>query len=87
MVGVEIVRAQREGAASAAGGLDMQAQMVIPSQSPLQERVHRPLVTNRVVRSADEDLAFGIRSIGDGGRIRGMITSLRWTDVQVFASS
>ncbi|MFF0532789.1 hypothetical protein ACFYT3_31000 [Nocardia amikacinitolerans] len=42
---------------------------VIPPQSSLQELVHGPLVTNRLVRPADDDLAYGICSVGDGGRI------------------
>ncbi|WP_159930105.1 MULTISPECIES: hypothetical protein [Nocardia] len=53
---------------------------VIPPQSPLQELVHGPLVTNRVVRTADDDLAYGICSVGDGGRILDKITftALDW---------
>ncbi|MGY1898312.1 hypothetical protein [Nocardia gipuzkoensis] len=42
---------------------------VIPPQSRLQELVHGPLVTNRVVRPADDDLVYGLCCVGDGGRI------------------
>lgn len=53
---------------------------VIPPQSPLQELVHGPLVTNRVVRPADDDLVYGLCSVGDGGRILDKITftALDW---------
>ncbi|MGK8489645.1 hypothetical protein [Nocardia asiatica] len=53
---------------------------VIPPQSPLQELVHGPLVTNRVVRTADDDLVCGLCSVGDGGRILDKITftALDW---------
>ncbi|MGQ4619565.1 hypothetical protein [Nocardia sp. R7R-8] len=53
---------------------------VIPPQSPLQELVHGPLVTIRVVRPADDDLAYGICSVGDGGRIldKMTFTALDW---------
>jgi hypothetical protein len=53
---------------------------VIPPQSPLQELVHGPLVTNRVVRPADDDLVYGLCCVGDGGRILDKITftALDW---------
>jgi hypothetical protein len=53
---------------------------VIPPQSPLQELVHGPLVTNRAVRPADGDLVYGLCSVGDGGRILDKITftALDW---------
>jgi hypothetical protein len=37
---------------------------VIPPQSPLQELVYGPLVTNRAVRPADDALAYGLCSVG-----------------------
>jgi hypothetical protein len=37
---------------------------VIPPQPPLQELVHVPAVTNRVVRPADDDLVYGLCSVG-----------------------
>lgn len=51
-----------------------------PPQSLLQELVHGPLVTNRVVRPADDDLVYGLCSVGDGGRILDKITftALDW---------
>ncbi|MGY1981880.1 hypothetical protein [Nocardia gipuzkoensis] len=53
---------------------------VIPPQSPLQELVHGPLVTNRAVRPADDDLAYGLCPVGDGGQILDKITftALNW---------
>ncbi|MBF6169724.1 hypothetical protein IU486_34155 [Streptomyces gardneri] len=42
---------------------------VIPPQSLLQELVDGPLVANRVVRPADDDLVYGLCCVGDGGRI------------------
>jgi hypothetical protein len=53
---------------------------VIPPQSPLQELVHGPLVTNRVVRPADGAVVYGLCCVGDGGRIldKFTFTSLGW---------
>ncbi|MEU1549427.1 hypothetical protein [Nocardia sp. NPDC005745] len=47
---------------------------VIPPQSPLQELVYRPLVTNRVVRPAADDLVYGLCCVGDGDGILDKIT-------------
>ncbi|WP_051174955.1 hypothetical protein [Nocardia exalbida] len=53
---------------------------VIPPQSSLQELIYGPQVTNRAVRPADDDLVYGLCSVGDGGRILDKITftALGW---------
>ncbi|MBF6224241.1 hypothetical protein IU470_03790 [Nocardia abscessus] len=48
-----------------------------PAQFPLQELIHGPQVTNRVVRPADGDVVYGLCTVGDGGRVLDKITFRR----------
>jgi hypothetical protein len=53
---------------------------VIPPQSPLQELIYGPHVTNRMVRTADGDLVYGLCTVGDGGRVldKHTVAALDW---------
>jgi hypothetical protein len=53
---------------------------VIPPQSPLQELIYGPQVTNRVVRTPDGDVVYGLCTVGDGGRVldKHTVTGLDW---------
>ncbi|WP_194819781.1 hypothetical protein [Nocardia sp. XZ_19_385] len=55
---------------------------LIPPQAPLQELIHGPLPTPPppAILAADRDVAYGMSTVGDGGRVndRHVLKQLDW---------